>query len=215
MSAEIINRLSQVIDNPYLLILLLSMLPVTELKGSILYSAVVGINPILAWTLCTVASCTIIPILLFTLNPVLNALKKFKAFSWINNVLSLKFGGKAKKMHENALINNSDILELYQERLMLALFLFVAIPLPLTGVWAGTAIACFTDLERRKSLLPLISGNFCAGGIITIISMLLLPYSALIFNVFFILALAITVTYLIFELLKLLPKRKTNINSGR
>ena len=50
---------------------------------------------------------------------------------------------------------------------MLAVFIFVAIPLPLTGVWAGTAIAVFLNLKFHQAILPVCLGNFVAGLLIS------------------------------------------------
>ena len=47
-----------------------------------------------------------------------------------------------------------------------AVFIFVAIPLPMTGVWTGTAIAVFLNLKFHQSILPIMIGNLVAGGII-------------------------------------------------
>ena len=54
------------------------------------------------------------------------------------------------------------------ERLIkqLGVFIFVAIPLPMTGVWTGTAIAVFLDLKFKDVILPIVVGNFIAGLLI-------------------------------------------------
>ena len=52
----------------------------------------------------------------------------------------------------------------------LGLFLFVAIPLPGTGVWMGSLIASILGLNKKKSLIIVCLGNFIAGIIIYIFS---------------------------------------------
>ena len=47
-----------------------------------------------------------------------------------------------------------------------ALFLFVAVPLPVTGAWTGSLIANFLDLPPKKAFLPLALGVVTAGIII-------------------------------------------------
>ena len=49
----------------------------------------------------------------------------------------------------------------------LGVFLFVAIPLPMTGVWTGTAIAVFLNLKFKDAVLPVVIGNLVAGLIIS------------------------------------------------
>ena len=55
----------------------------------------------------------------------------------------------------------------------IAIFIFVAIPLPMTGVWMGTAIAVFLGLKFKESILPLALGNLVAGLIIALLAELL------------------------------------------
>ena len=47
-----------------------------------------------------------------------------------------------------------------------ALFLFVAIPLPLTGAYAGSFVSWILKLDRKKSIIAISSGIFVAGIII-------------------------------------------------
>ncbi len=46
---------------------------------------------------------------------------------------------------------------------------FVAIPLPLTGVWASSLIAGFTNLEFKYSFLSIAIGNFISASAITLL----------------------------------------------
>lgn len=47
-----------------------------------------------------------------------------------------------------------------------ALFLFVAIPLPLTGAYTGTFLSWVLGLDRRKSIISITLGVLVAGLII-------------------------------------------------
>ena len=49
----------------------------------------------------------------------------------------------------------------------LGVFVFVAIPLPMTGVWTGTAVAAFLDLKFKDVILPISLGNLVAGLLIS------------------------------------------------
>ena len=60
--------------------------------------------------------------------------------------------------------------------LVLALYAFVAVPLPLTGVWTGTAIAVFLGLRFDRSILAIALGNLTAGSIITLLTFLFADY---------------------------------------
>jgi uncharacterized membrane protein len=49
------------------------------------------------------------------------------------------------------------------------LLLFVAIPLPTTGVWTGSMIAGLFDIRLRTALPLILLGNCIAGGLIWLI----------------------------------------------
>ena len=53
---------------------------------------------------------------------------------------------------------------------LLGLFLFVAIPLPGTGVWTGSLAASLLHLEFKKAFLAVSSGAAVSGLIIAILS---------------------------------------------
>jgi len=46
---------------------------------------------------------------------------------------------------------------------MLGLFLFVAIPLPGTGAWTGSAIAALLKMRVKHSFWPIFVGVLAAG----------------------------------------------------
>jgi len=80
---------------------------------------------------------------------------------------------------------------------ILGVFVFVAIPLPLTGVWTGTCLAIALGLGFWWSCLAVISGNMVAGAIITIISRLFGDNSLIFFYIFLALILVIGIFLLI------------------
>jgi uncharacterized membrane protein len=48
----------------------------------------------------------------------------------------------------------------------LALTLFVAVPLPVTGAWSGCLVAWTLGLDRKKSILAISLGVVIAGLIV-------------------------------------------------
>jgi uncharacterized membrane protein len=50
--------------------------------------------------------------------------------------------------------------------------LFVAVPLPVTGAWTGTLGAWVLGLGKRRTLLAVTLGVFCAGAIVTVVTIL-------------------------------------------
>ena len=53
---------------------------------------------------------------------------------------------------------------------LLALFIFVAIPLPGTGVWSASGIAALLHMPKRTAFVAIALGNLTAGLIITAVS---------------------------------------------
>jgi uncharacterized membrane protein len=51
-----------------------------------------------------------------------------------------------------------------------ALMFFVAIPLPGTGVWAGTAVAWMMNLDRWRSFAAIAAGTVIAGLLVLLVS---------------------------------------------
>jgi len=138
-------------------------------------------------------------ILLF-LKPVLDALGRTKAFSGLAARLNAHFEKKAKKVElkaerraervrERTLSRHADkewteeelaaLIERTERkrrrRLTLvkyfSLFLFVAVPLPLTGVWTGSAIAVFLKTKFRYAFPCIVIGNLVAGLLVMFLSL--------------------------------------------
>ena len=51
----------------------------------------------------------------------------------------------------------------------MGLAIFVAIPLPVTGVWTGSAIAAFMQMDKKKAFLSVSAGAAMSAIIITLI----------------------------------------------
>ncbi|MGB9707863.1 MAG: COG2426 family protein [Candidatus Pacearchaeota archaeon] len=137
----------------------LSLLPIAELRGGIPYAVALGIDPIMAFVFCTFANILVVPIcflFLQTLNKLLLNIKPYKKFFNIY-IKSLR---KRKEKVEKA-------YEIYG---ILALTIFVAIPLPFTGAWTGTFIAWLLGLKHIRSFFAISLGVIIAGIIVTLIA---------------------------------------------
>lgn len=156
-----------------LIIILLSMIPMIELRGS----APIAISLGMPWweviALSWLGSSLVCPIILLLLKPVLNLLKKNKFFAKIAYSVEDLFKSKAKKIENSKEVNNEEENKKVLNRELLSLFLFVSVPIPITGVWSGSAIAVFLNLPFFKSLLAIISGNLIAASLMTGLSYLL------------------------------------------
>ena len=77
-------------------------------------------------------------------------------------------------------ISNKDIIRLdkkvekYKGQIekygYLGIVLFVGIPLPGTGAWTGSLIACVLEMDRKKTFLAVLAGVFLASIIMMLVS---------------------------------------------
>lgn len=145
----------------YFWILLISMLPLIELRGAIPFG-LYGIPPlteaidVVPVTIISIIGNLIpIPFLILFGGAVLRYLASFEKFGKPFRKILQIGEEKVAKMQKNA-----------QRALFWGLFMFVAIPLPGTGAWTGALISITLGLNLKKSLPPIILGVFGAGAII-------------------------------------------------
>lgn len=141
---------------PELTTVIVSMLPVAELRGGIPLAFALGIPPFKAFWLAVAGNLLPVIPLLLLLQPVSNFLRKLpvldKFFEWL-------FARTRRKSH---------LIEKYEA---LGLILFVAIPLPMTGMWTGAVAASLFKIPIKYSLPAIIAGVFIAGGIVSVLCM--------------------------------------------
>ena len=154
MSDAIISQLELWGLNPYLIVIILAMMPVGELRASMIFAAAAGLDWHLSLLLSIVFNLVPIPFVILLLRPVLEWIKSVR---WI--------GKYAAKFH-NKILEKSKKVQKYEKY---GLFAFVAIPLPGTGAWTGAAIAAILDMRLRRSMPTITLGVITAGLIMTVV----------------------------------------------
>ena len=149
---------------------LLSMVPTFEGRYAITVMLGMGMPVGVAYLLAVVFSTLPMPIILLLLRPVLDwfytlPIKPVRAFAaWLER----RSEKKRQKMHENkgtgirgwlAKYVSQDTIEL------IGLYIFVALPLPGTGCWTGSAIATLFEMPRLKAAVAITLGNITACAI--------------------------------------------------
>lgn len=144
----------------YLIVFLVSMIPLIELRGAIPYA--IGFNlPLLpSYIIAIIGNMLPVPIIFLFARKVLvwGSDKKYigKFFSWC-----LKKGeAGGEKLKKSA-----------GKGLYWALFIFVGIPLPGTGAWTGTLAASILDMDFKKSVIAIMGGVILAGIIMGLLSL--------------------------------------------
>ncbi len=138
-------------------VFLLSAVPLIEQRGAIPMGIIAyDINPSLVFLISFLGSMVPVPFILLLFNKIFMWMKKYEFFSKINEFIEKKINKNSKHM------------EKYKE---IGLITFIAIPLPTTGVWTGSAVAAFLNLDFKKSVLCATVGAIISAALITIASM--------------------------------------------
>ena len=138
-----------------IMIFLIAALPIIELRGAIPLGVVNGMSPFHAFLISLLGSSLPIPLIFFLIRPLFEMLSKFK-------MLQIKIDKFITKT-----LSKSDHIRRYE---FWGLLLFVAIPLPGTGVWTGTLAAVLLDLRFKTAFPAILLGNIIAGLIMLNIS---------------------------------------------
>lgn len=136
---------------------LLSMVPTFEGRYAISVGLAMGMPVIFTYLLALVFSTLPMPFIFWLLKPILKwmytlpipPLKKFAA--WVER-RSLR---KGEKMDAGGLVG---------------LFVFVALPIPGTGVWTGSAIATLLNMKKSHAMTAVVLGNMVACLIMTLLT---------------------------------------------
>lgn len=137
----------------------ISLLPWIELRGSIPIGINMGLNPLHVFLICTLSDIILIPLLLLAFKiaiPLILRIDVVNRFYQWNVVGTLKRYEKYRKWEEIGLI------------------LFVAVPLPFTGVYSGTFVSYLLNFKKGEAFLSIAMGAGIAGVIVTLLSIGLL-----------------------------------------
>ena len=145
----------------YLIVFLVSMVPLIELRGAIPYGVLFGLPLWQTFLIAIVGNMLPVPIIFFFARRVLE-------WGADKPVIGKLFTFFLEKGHKGG-----EKLQAKAGRgLYVALLLFVGIPLPGTGAWTGTLAASLLDMDFKKSVLACMGGVLLAGCIMGLLSVL-------------------------------------------
>lgn len=147
----------------YILVMLISMLPIIELKGAIPVGLAYNFGVWETFFAAFVGSCIPAPFLILLIRKLLRWMAgcRFHILRQFSEFLNKRIKSKSESRR-------------FRTSAVLGLFLFVAIPLPTTGVWMGAMIAGMLDIRLRHALPAIILGNLIAGLAILLMSRLII-----------------------------------------
>ena len=145
----------------YLLIFLVSMVPLIELRGGVPIAVGMGLDYFPALIVCVIGNMLPVPIIYFFARKVLEwgRDKKYIGKFFTYCIEKGEHGGQ--KLIQRA----------GKGGLFIALMLFVGIPLPGTGAWTGTLAASFLNMGIKSTSLAVSLGVILAGIIMGIVSL--------------------------------------------
>lgn len=158
------------LNKKILIYILLSLVPMFEGRYAVAGMVLNGISPFVAYPVAFLVSYLPVPFILWLLRPVLDwfytlPIKPVRAFAaWLERRAARKRAGMHDRKNAHGL--TPEMAEL------LALYLFVALPVPGTGVWMGSAIASLFNMHKGKAALAILLGNATACLITTLAAVL-------------------------------------------
>lgn len=192
---------------------IISMFPIIELKGaipigmSVDYWGQFALGGTVAFLLSMLGSCMVVPIVALIFTPILNWLKGTKVFRRVGEFIDEKIKKHSSEINQKTAEKNSNNKKSTWIKCLL-IFGFVAIPLPLTGVWTGTCVAVAIGLKFWQTCLSVILGNVVAGLIIVFVCSIF-PEIVTILSIIFLAIVVILVMLVVFKIL--FPKKADSV----
>ena len=153
MTDYIVNALTGADLGAYFVTLIVSMIPVIELRGAIPLGVGLGLSHFDAMWVSMLGNMLPVPFIILFIRPI---------FKWMTRK-SEKLGRVVEKLEARA-EGKWDKVHKYQ---FFGLAIFVGIPLPGTGAWTGALIAAVMDMRMRSALPSIALGVVMAGLLVT------------------------------------------------
>ena len=143
----------------YVLVFLVSMVPLVELRGAIPFAVTMDLPLLPSYVIAVIGNMLPVPLIYFFARKIL-VWGKDKPLIGGFFTFCLEKGEKGgQRLQKKA-----------GRGLFLALLLFVGIPLPGTGAWTGTLAASLLDMGFRRSVAAVMLGVLLAGIIMGTVS---------------------------------------------
>ena len=140
----------------FTLTILVSMLPVVELRGGIPFGVAAGLPVWAAFIAAVIGNLIPVPFITVYIR---------RVFQWMRRRLP-RLNSLVDALERKAHLKGEKVVK-YK---YLGLMILVAIPLPGTGAWTGSLAAAFLDMPLRKAMPTIIAGVIVAGIAISILT---------------------------------------------
>lgn len=153
---ELLNWLETTESGKFLFTLLVSMVPVVELRGGIPFGVAMGLSVPKAYLAAVIGNMIPVPFIIVYIR---------RIFQWMRRHMP-RLDSMVDKLEKKAHEKGREIAR-YE---IFGLLLFVAIPLPGTGAWTGSLAAAFLDMRLKKAIPTIAAGVLIAGVLISILT---------------------------------------------
>ena len=150
---------------------ILSLAPISELRGGIPYAMAHNMPWYIAWPFAVACNILVAPLCWLFLSTVHrlfygtvinnDPVVTRGGFAWYRNISGRFLERARQKLHNGV-----------EKWGALGVALFVAVPLPITGAWTGTIGAWVLGLSKRKTFFAVTLGVIAAGAIVTTVMLL-------------------------------------------
>ncbi len=137
----------------YMIMIIISLTPILEQRGAIIYGFTQGLNPFLIFITTYIGSLIPVPLVFVFFTKMMEFIYKVPSLHWFSNFI------------DNKINKNKDHFVKYKE---IGLITFIGIPLPMTGVYTGTAIATVLKLDFKKVMLCAAFGALISSSLVTL-----------------------------------------------
>ena len=146
-----------IVSKKFLSTLVLSMLPIIELRGGLPYGIALGLDYSLALTAAILGNMVPVPFIILYIRHVFRWLQKRSPW-WHKKIEALE-----KKAHLKGRV--------VRKYSTIGLCVLVAIPLPGTGAWTGAMVAAMLDIRLKRALPTIFLGVCIAAAIMTAVTL--------------------------------------------
>lgn len=153
---DLMQWLTETYVGEFCFTILVSMIPVIELRGGIPFGVAAGLPVWAAYLAAVIGNLIPVPFIIVYIR---------RIFMWMRRRLP-KLNSLVDKLERKAHLKGQKVTR-YK---YLGLAIFVAIPLPGTGAWTGALAASFLDMPLRKAIPSIAAGVVVAGAAISILT---------------------------------------------
>jgi uncharacterized membrane protein len=137
-------------------VLLVSAMPISEIRGGLPLALYYGFDPVEAYILSLIGNILPVPFLILFLEELVKITTRFRPIDRFYRLIVRRVEKRREFVEKYGYIG---------------LTFFVAIPLPVTGAWTGSLIAFLLGLDKKKSVIFISMGVSIAGVIVLLTSL--------------------------------------------